>query len=144
MGATINGETVAFDTDYLGVWYEEQNSETRRSLQHIIDRGDVAHVVFQPGDGTRYEFLLFITTDSYTVSNGTEPERDYLVNGSILYATILNGLGDGVGSFNRDYVRVGEEMNNARYRINDKMKVPNVCTVEALAATVAALWYMED
>lgn len=141
-----NSETLTFDTDYIGVWYEEQNEHYRKEMQRRLRSGKPVSVVLQPGDGTRYEFILMPDSPAISISHdGREPGMS-LANGNVVRAIILNGLGDGICAFNREYAPTDRQaaMENARYRIIDKMKVPNVCTREALAATIYALWYMDD
>lgn len=127
-----------FDTDYIGAWFEEQNHEAREEIRRDLHLGLTRTISFQPGDGTRYEFILSPAHGSAVISNdGREPEMTPTELG-LLYAVVLNGLGDGVGTFNYNF---GDTMENARYRIGAKMRIPNVCTAEALAACVYVLWY---
>jgi hypothetical protein len=148
MGASQNKETgeVTFDTDYIGTWYEPQNAMIRHELRAALDTGRSINVDFQPGDGTRYEFMLVRKNGMSVVANdGREPRRSP-GDGDVLYAIVGNHMGEGVGTFNRLYSDGDRAsmMANIRYRIGDKMNVPNLCTVEALASTIFALWYMDD
>jgi hypothetical protein len=137
-------QTITFDTDYIGAWYEEQNAMTRLHLRELLDENRAVFIDFQPGDGTRYEFHLWCPNDM-TVVGTDRPPREQFHDSDVLYAT-LSQSGHGVGTFNRlasdgdrDYI-----MSSIRHRIEEKMTVPNPCTVEALAATIYSLWYMDD
>ncbi len=135
------------DTDkYVGAWYDTQNVYVRIDLREQLDAGAAVRVDFQPGDGTRYEFMLMRQGELNTVcGSGIRPLR-VTNDGDILYATILNGLGTGVGTFNRQYSDGDRDyiMAMIRHRISEKMEVGNPHTVEALAATIFTLWYMDD
>lgn len=129
---------------YIAGWYEDQNIDARMDLREQLDRGLPVRVSYSPGDGTRYEMLLVQMPEEVGVSK--DRVRRAFGEKDIMYATILNGLGDGVGTFNRldsdgdrDYI-----MASIRHRISDKMKVGNPHTVEALTATIFTLWYMDD
>lgn len=145
MSATKNEDgTLTFHTDYLAVWHEPQNEHYRKELRARLSAGKPASIVFQPGDGTRYEFMLIPDAPAVTISDGREAGMS-LSDGNLLRAVVLNYMGDGVGTFHRrSYGDEGTEMANARYRISDKMSVPNACTAEALASTITALWYQKD
>lgn len=148
MGAYHNEATghTTFDTDYIGAWHEEQNRMTRLDLRDQLNAGLAVSIDFQPGDGTRYRFLLVRFGEVSVVANDGRQPRNQGGDSDVLCAIVLNGMGDGVGTFNRAYTRpdLPDAMENIRYRISDKMSVPNVCTVEALAATIYALWIERD
>lgn len=149
MGAYQNTETgeYTFTTDYIGAWYEQQNRAVLNDMRYMLDvERQSLYVVFQPGDGTRYEFILTSLARQFEISSdGREPKGGH-PNGDVLVATIANRMGSGVGTFNRLHSDGDREyiMRSIRYRINEKMDVPNPCTVEAFAATIFALWYMDD
>lgn len=124
------------DTDYIGAWMAPHNDEIRERLSGNLRRGEAVEVDFQPGDGTRYHFLLVPMAGQHTVSAKSAPSQQGFED-DVVYATIINGLGEGVGTFSRFH---GGTMESIRHRIDDKMSVPNPCTREALAATILSLW----
>lgn len=130
---------------YISAWYTDANTDNRLTMRDALDEGFPLRVSFSPGDGTRYEIMLVKEPGLVGVSAKESPTLGRY-DSDVLYATILNGLGEGVGAFNRldsdgdrDYI-----MERIRHRIRDKMTVGNPHTVEALAATIFALWYMDD
>lgn len=149
MGATQNKDgTLTFDVDYIGVWYEEQNKMHRQHLRELLDEGQHVHVDFQPGDGTRYEIHMFCPKTRSIVGNDRSP-REAQRDGDELMVTI-NHLGSGISHFVRFPFLSGDDkiavMDHIRYGIVEGMKIrnDNPCTIEALAATIYALWYMDD
>ena len=129
-------DQIKFHTDYFGAWFEEQNEADRIDLRNMLRvQRQPALVTFQPGDGTRYQFLLVPTPEEFIISDaGRDPKREE--KGSVtLLVTILNNLGDGVGTFRKDDGILG-----IRCGMADEMKIRNPCTSEALARTIEVLW----
>ncbi|OPZ63955.1 MAG: hypothetical protein BWY85_01425 [Firmicutes bacterium ADurb.Bin506] len=145
-GYTNEDGTITFDTDYIGTWYEPQNRGILNMLRERLDEGMSVSLDFQPGDGTRYKFLFVRKNGQNVVSDDGREPKATPGDGDVLLAIVNSNMGEGVGTFNRLYSDGDRSliMANIRYRIGDKMKVPNVCTVEALASCIFALWYMDD
>ncbi len=127
----MDAETI--DPLYTDAWAEPQNAEPRKRLREGLQHGFPACVEFQPGDMTRYCFLITPLRQRTTVSNdGREPELQD-AGTSIAAVCDLNGLlPRAVMVSNKVQVHPGYLL--------DKMKGANPCTVHALAATIEALW----
>ncbi len=138
-----DGTTITFASDrpeYVGVWREEQNEGAIRMLRERLheDRQTVK-LILQPGDGTKYEFLLIPDPSSVTVSDaGREPEARMGVPGQ-LYVHLLHGMGKGLLQ-----IAASNGLDGIRYRIGEYLEIGNPCTREALARALYYVWSEAD
>jgi hypothetical protein len=125
---------------YRGVWLEGQNEGAVAMLRDKL-RNQILPViiVLQPGDGTRYEFLLVpqptktvVSHDGRSVETITQPRPALLVTRCEIGRT-------DIASCVADFAR-GWGIAAIRSRIWDDMTIANFCTREALAHTILAVW----
>lgn len=131
--------TTIYGNCYEDTWREEQNEKARRLLRdHLHNLHEATIVVFQPGDGTRYRFLLLPEPTEIVVSDGGREVStiEHYRNPSLL-VTVLNGLGSGVATVSRK-----NGLDGILHRIQEgiKFRNDNQCTIEALAHTIHAVW----
>lgn len=137
-----------FHTDYPGVFREEKNAEMVVSMRHTLrDNRSPLIVVLQPGDGTRYKFLLVPEPMCVEMSNESDkPQssagytRDPKVihpSGGHLFVSDLSFDG-GNGT-----IHERNDLAGIRWRIYEKMSIRNVCTAEALATLIEAVWWAD-
>lgn len=129
-----------FSTDYAGVFNEPGNMEVVIELRSVLrDIGLARRVVLQPGDGTRYEFLLCPKPDAHVVFDRSHEEarkpRLEIPGRRDLLVTSLDGLVRGVCSISSE-----NDLAGIRYRLSDKTDIDSPCTWEALARLVEAVW----
>ncbi len=126
-------------TDYAAVWSEAQNLGAQEILRHRLGRGECVIIVLQPGDGTRYRFLLAPTPQTMIVSNGGREPTVVRSGSPALYVSVLDGLGSGSLAVPRgagaEWVLGEVEHSDGRY-----LKIGNPCTTKALAHAIAAVW----
>lgn len=132
---------IDYPVGYDKVWSEPQNIEALESLHGIRRRlhppgmGEPVIITLQPGDGTRYRFMLVPKPYTFVVSDdGRDVGREH-GDPDILYVTVLDGLGHGTARVHRE-----SGIDGIRYRISDQMSIGNPCTAEALAQTILAVW----
>ncbi len=120
---------------YEAVWREKQNQEMRSLLAMQLVMGVTITLVLQPGDATRYRFLLSPESKQYELSDDDRLPRMLEADGESLLVTVLDGLGNGVAS-----IMPQNGIEGIRHRIAAGMEIRNPCTAEALAHSVYALW----
>ena len=122
---------------YSGVWQEDHNA---RKLIHGISldmsNGRSVIITLQPGDGTKYAFLLAPIPNGYDVSSDGR-QYDAPRNDGILYVTRADYMSGktSVLTFGR-----GSGLRHIRSRIEGSLSFENPCTVEALAQTIYHIW----
>jgi hypothetical protein len=122
---------------YSDVWQEDHNA---RKLIHGISRdmsnGRSVIITLQPGDGTRYAFLLAPIPNGYDVSSDGR-QYDAPRNDGILYVTRADHASNATSvlTFGR-----GSTLEHIRWRITGAQSFENPCTVEALAQTIYHIW----
>jgi hypothetical protein len=129
--------TTAHRTPYVDVWREQQNLDYLRATRFSLRvENKPATVVLQPGDGTRYKFLLVPSPEQVIVSNnGRSIARS--TTGSMLFVQVLDGLGRGTAEVGRSY-----GINALEHALREAISFrnDNPCTVAALLHTIEALW----
>lgn len=122
---------------YSDVWQEDHN---RSKLMHGISRAlrEKRSVVInlQPGDGTKYTFLLAPEPQGFDISSdGREYQAPYY--GDTLVATRIDHHWDetSVLCFHKS-----QGIESIRSVIKYNKSFENLCTVEALAQTIYHIW----
>ncbi|HEX6956286.1 MAG TPA: hypothetical protein VF156_15535 [Agromyces sp.] len=132
------GEEIAFADrpEYVGVFAEPQNADQIAAVRHrLLEQRLATNLVLQPGDGTKYKFLLVPDPDQFVISDhGRQPEVRSGVSGQ-LYVHVLHGLGRGVM-----LIAAHNGLDGIRYRIAEYLEIGNPCTREALARTLYYCW----
>lgn len=127
---------------YEATWNEQQNVPTRMMLHGKLRKGgEPVIAVVQPGDGTKYRFLLVPTPTQHIVSNDGRATARITSERPSLLVTVLDGLGTGIAEIGREYSEAGIRQvlaEDIRFRNN------NSCTVEALVQTIMAIWSPGD
>lgn len=129
--------------EYAAVWKEGRNPEARDLIRRRLKAGTPTVVTLQPGDATRYRFLLVPTPDTVTVSDNdrmwevTQTDDVAWFDGAPLLVTFHpdGQLGSGVAM-----ISPHNKIDGIRHRIDEGMIIPNGCTAEALARTIEAVW----
>lgn len=134
--------------EYAAVWKEGRNPEARDLIRRRLAAGTPTVVTLQPGDGTKYRFLLVPTPDTVTVSAPSHDGRERMwevtqtddvawFDGAPLLVTFHpdGQLGSGVAM-----ISPHNKIDGIRHRIDEGMTIPNGCTAEALARTIEAVW----
>lgn len=133
-----------FSTDYAGVFTDPKNMELVIELREQLRvASKPATIILQPGDGTRYSFLLVPQTSQYKINGPTiETSGGYELQSihpshqtMTLLVTSLDGLVKGVAS-----IMAGNDIDGIRHRIADKTDCDSPCTWEALSRLVEAVW----
>ena len=136
---------VSFHTDYPGVFREELNRPVVEKMREEINAGHSLMVILQPGDGTRYQFLLTSQPTVVEMSNESGKDtgfgftREPKMDGHMarLFITDVAFRG-GTTDIGRMF-----PIEEIRWSIAEKMNISNVCTAEALATLVEAVWCYE-
>ena len=127
------GYIVNTSTDcYTDVWLEPQNIKMRDEIRAKLRAFFSILLTLQPGDGTRYEFLLTPSPIRMEVSDdGREPKVS--TTGDVLYISLLNGLGTKTGS-------TGPRGRVHARLLQDDLGIKNKCTAAALAEALNTVW----
>lgn len=136
---------VSFHTDYPGVFREPLNAQAVEGMRDAINAGNSQLVTLQPGDGTRYVFLLTAQPVHVEMSNDSDKE------GSLGFTRKPKVIGHSPRLFITDVAFRGGTtdigrmfpIEEIRWSIAEKMNISNVCTAEALATLVEAVWCYE-
>lgn len=141
MGYVIEDGEIIFDTDYMEPWTTPRGRVVAGYIRKILIR-DVrsTDVVFEPGDGTSYRIIISPQTVVHRIAQAGESGVLLRDHQSGMFDVILRHktLGTGVATFCTDYP---ESIDSIRARINEKMDIPNLCTIEALASVVYAVLF---
>ena len=130
--------------EYADVWSEGRNHEAAALIRRRLNAGTATLLELQPGDGTRYVFVLTPIPDTVKVSSGGRMWEVQQVDD----VPWFNGEPPLLVSIHPESVRgSGTAMisphngiDGIRHRIDEGMTIPNACTAEALAQAILAVW----